>query len=264
MNVTPATEAAIVGRLRRAGCVFAEDEATLLIAEATDEDHLDAMVGLRSAGQPLEHIVGWVDFCGLRVVVEPGVFVPRQRTEFLVRRAMELIGDRTPPPVVVDLCCGCGALGAALAHRRAVELYAADVDPAAVRSARLNVERIGGQVFLGDLFDALPDRLRGRVDLLMVNAPYVPTGSIELMPPEARLHEPSVALDGGPDGLDIHRRVIAAAGDWLAPGGHLLIETSQEQAPTAAALMARAALTAQIATSDELYATIVIGTRPAG
>lgn len=257
MKLSPPAEAVIVGRLRTAGCVFAEDEAALLAAEAVDQDHLEAMVDLRVAGQPLEHIVGWVEFCGLRIVVEPGVFVPRQRTEFLVRRAVELAAAERP--IVVDLCCGCGALGAALAHLRAVELYAADIEPAAVRSARLNVERIGGQVFQGDLFDPLPDRLRGHVDLLLVNAPYVPTESIELMPPEARLHEPAVALDGGSDGLDVHRRVIAAAPTWLAPGGHLLIETGEQQAAAAAALMTTAGLSAVIHESDEFYATIVIG-----
>ena len=261
MKLTPTAEATIVGRLRTAGCVFAEDEAALLVAEATDRDHLDTMVDLRAAGQPLEHIVGWVEFCGLRIVVGPGVFVPRQRTEFLVRRAVELVTAQRP--VVVDLCCGCGALGAAFGHRRAADLYASDIEPAAVRSARLNVERIGGHVFQGNLFDPLPDQLRERVDILMVNAPYVPTDAIELMPPEARLHEPPVALDGGSDGLDIHRQVIAAAPHWLAPGGHLLIETSEQQAAAAAELMTTAGLTAEIDESDEFYSTIVVGARPA-
>ena len=108
----------------------------------------------------------------------------------------------------------------------------------------------------------LPTELRGRVDLLLVNAPYVPTEAIELMPPEARDYEARVALDGGGDGLDVHRRVAAAATEWLAPGGHLLIETSDQQAPVAAAIFAASGLDRRVASSDELDATVVIGTRP--
>ncbi len=142
---------------------------------------------------------------------------------------------RSPSPspgrVVLDLCCGTGAVGAAIhAAVGGVELYASDIEPAAVRCARRNVEPLGGQVFEGDLFDALPASLRGRVDLLVVNAPYVPTEAIALMPPEAREHEPHITLDGGADGVDVQRRVAAGAAEWLAPGGHLLIETSREQA----------------------------------
>ena len=82
----------------------------------------------------------------------------------------------------------------------------------------------------GDLYDALPADLRGRIDVVAVNAPYVPTDAIATMPPEARDHEPRVALDGGADGLDLHRRVLAEAGPWLAPGGAVVIETSRSQA----------------------------------
>lgn len=93
----------------------------------------------------------------------------------------------------------------------------------------------------------------------MVNAPYVPTDPIGLMPREARLHEPRVALDGGADGLDVQRRVAAAASIWLAPGGHLLIETSQRQAPGTVEAVARGGLTARVAHSEEMDATVVIG-----
>ena len=115
-------------------------------------------------------------------------------------------------------------------------------------------------VFAGDLYAALPTTLRGRVDLLLVNAPYVPTDAIVFMPPEARLYEPAVALDGGPDGVEVHRRVAAEASSWLAPGGRLLIETGREQARLTAALVAAAGLHAQIRMSDELEATVVVGT----
>ncbi len=260
MSLSPSV---IVTRLRAAGCVFAEDEAELLLSTARNPADLAAMVDRRIAGLPLEHVLGWAEFCGRRVTVDPGVFVPRRRTEFLVRQAAALAPSRA---VVVDLCCGSGALGAALAaSMEQAELYAADVDPAAVRCARRNVGAMGGQVYEGDLYEPLPvATLRGRVDVLLANVPYVPTEEIELLPPEARIHEARVALDGGADGLDVLRRVTAEAARWLAPGGHLLFETSERQAPQAVETVARDGLVPRVVTSDELYATVVIGRKKDG
>jgi release factor glutamine methyltransferase len=249
---------AIVARLRVAGCVFAEDEAELLASEASSPAELAAMVERRVDGEPLEHVVGWAEFCGLQIAVEPDVFVPRPRTELLVRQAVALAPS---PAVVVDLCCGSGAVGAALAEMVAgIELHAVDIDPAAVDCARRNLAAGGGRVYRGDLFEPLPPRLQGRIDVLAANCPYVPTAEIRLMPAEARDHEPMVALDGGADGLDIHRRVANAAPAWLAPGGHLLVETSRPQAPHVVEIFAASGLVPQVATSDELDATVVIGT----
>jgi len=251
----------VVTRLRAAGCVFAEDEARLLLSTARTSADLAAMVDRRAAGQPLEHVLGWAEFCGLRIAVDPGVFVPRRRTEFLVRQAAALAPQRA---VVVDLCCGSGAVGAALVAALAqVELYAVDIDSAAVQCARRNVEVAGGQVYEGNLDEPLPATLRGRVDVLVANAPYVPTEAIAMMPPEARLHEPRVALDGGADGLDVLRRVAAEAPVWLAQGGHLLFETSQRQAPQAVDIVAGCGLIARVASSEELNATVVIGAQSA-
>src|SRR5439155_17087548 len=169
-----------------------------------------------------------------------------------------------PPTVVVDLCCGSGAVGAALVGAlERVKLHAVDIDPAAVRCARRNLAATGGQVYEGDLCQPLPATLLGRVDLLVANAPYVPTGAIGLLPPEARMHEPRVALDGGTDGLDVLRRVAAAAPPWLAPGGHLLVETSQRQARQAAETLTCHGLLTRVASSGELNATVVIGSMPA-
>ncbi|WP_031508967.1 putative protein N(5)-glutamine methyltransferase [Streptomyces megasporus] len=261
---------AVADRLRAAGCVFAEDEARLLLSTARTPDELAAMVDRRVAGLPLEHVLGWAEFCGLRVLVEPGVFVPRRRTEFLVHQAVDQAVRRAAanrPPTVVDLCCGSGALGAALAAALGrdgvtVDLHAADVDPVAVRCARRNVAAFGGRVYRGDLYEPLPAALRGRVDVLPANAPYVPTGEIGLLPAEARAHEPRVALDGGADGLEVQRRVIAGAPTWLAPGGSLLVETGRHQAPLTVAAVARAGLVPRVVVSEESDATVVIGTKP--
>jgi len=250
------TPSLIVSRLRAAGCVFAEDEARLLIAAAATPAELAAMVDRRVDGLPLEHILGWVEFLGLRIAVDPGVFVPRRRTEFLALQAVELA---RPGAVVVDLCCGTGAVGAAVAAAvPGLDLSAVDIEPAAVRCARRNLD---GNVYEGDLYAPLPATLRGRVEVLVANAPYVPTDAVDLMPPEARLHEPLVALDGGADGLDVLRRVISAAPEWLAPGGKLLFETSVGQAPAAIATVRRAGLAPRVVRDEEIGATVVIGTR---
>src|SRR6266704_3753189 len=253
-------DSVIVARLRAAGCVFAEDEARLLMSAARTPAELDAMVGQRAAGLPLEQVLGWAEFCGLRIAVAPGVFVPRRRTEFLVRQAVALA---RPGAVIVDLCCGAGAIGAALAVAvEGAEVYAADIDPAAVRCARQNLP--GGRVYQGDLYAPLPAGLRGRVAILAANVPYVPSEEIGFLPPEARAHELRAALDGGADGLDVLRRVAAGAPSWLAPGGHLLTETSERQAPEATRIFGRNGLVSQTADSDELDSTIVIGARPRG
>jgi release factor glutamine methyltransferase len=252
----------VVGRLRAAGCVFAEEEAEMLLAAAAGADELDLMVERRAAGLPLEHIVGWAGFGGLRIEVGSGVFVPRRRTEFLVGHA---VGLARPGAVCVDLCCGSGAAGAVLLDRvRGAEVHAADIEPAAVRCARRNVEPRGGRVYEGDLFAPLPVELRGRVEILVANVPYVPTEEIGLLPPEARDHEPLVTLDGGRDGLDVLRRVAAGAPEWLAPGGHLFMETSERQAERAVEAVTEVSdgrLAPEVITSEEWWATVVVATR---
>jgi release factor glutamine methyltransferase len=255
--------APLVTTLRAAGCVFAEDEAALLLSDNPTPAGLAAMVARRVAGEPIEHVLGWAKFRGRRYAVDHGVFVPRRRTEFLVDLAVTLASEiRRSGPVVVDLCCGAGPIGAAFAAAvPGSVLHAVDVDAAAVRCARRNLAAVSGQVYQGDLYAALPAELRGRVDLLLVNAPYVPTDEIRLMPTEAREFEPPVALDGGTDGLEIQRRVIVRAPQWLAGGGYLLIETSERQAPQTLAAFHAAGLTARVEHSGELDATVVLGAR---
>jgi release factor glutamine methyltransferase len=256
----------IADRLRAAGCVFAEEEARLLAEAARDPDELAALADRRAAGLPLEHVLGWAEFCGLRLAVDPGVFVPRRRTEFLVEQCIAAARCSSPAKsaggetfVVLDMCCGSGAVGAVLAEALdSVQLHAVDIDPAAVRCARRNLGA-RGRVYAGDLYQPLPAALTGRVDILVANAPYVPTEEVRLLPPEARTHEPLVALDGGTDGLDVLRRIVAGAPAWLARGGSLLTETSAGQAAAAVESVSAAGLTARVVQSAELGATVLIG-----
>ena len=245
----------VVDRLRAAGCVFAEDEAALLIEAAKTDAQLESLVERRVAGLPLEHLLGWAEFRGLRILVGDGVFVPRRRTEFLVERTAPFL---RPGAVVLDLCCGSGAVGRALAELESIELVAADIDLAAVVFAQRNLEPIGGRVFEGDLFDALPASLEGRVDILVVNAPYVPTDEIANMPVEAREHEPRLTLDGGSDGLALHRRIAADAARWLSDDGRVFIETSVRQSSGTARIFEAQGFIAQVAHSDELDGTVVV------
>lgn len=267
-ELTELTE--LTATLRRAGCVFAEAEADLLLAEThgdPDGRRLARLSAQRVSGLPLEQVLGWASFDGLRVAVRPGVFVPRTRSLLLVRLAVAHLAGTlgegaSEAGVVLDLCCGTGALGAAvLARRPATEVHASDLDPAAVRCARRNLP--AERVHSGDLYDALPGHLRGRVDVLVVNAPYVPTGAIASMPAEAREHEHRLALDGGEDGLDVQRRVVAAARSWLVPDGALLVETGHTQAPDTAVLMTAAGLRATTHLDPEVLGCVVAGTAPA-
>lgn len=243
------------------GSVFAEDEADLLLeAGAGEPVRLRSLVQRRLAGEPLEYVLGWAAFDGHRIRVTPGVFVPRARTAVVVEQAARRLQryDR-----VVDLCCGAGAISVALFGRvGALDLVATDIDPDAVDVA---AENIGdrGIVVAGDLFAPLPDRFRGVVDVVAVNAPYVPTASIAMMPVEAREHEHRVALDGGADGLNLHRRIAAGAGEWLRPGGSVVIEVSVAQADASVAAFVAAGFTAVVEQDDEVDGTCVVATLPA-
>ena len=275
----------LVSRLRAAGCVFAEEEAGLLTSVASGPD-LEAMVVRRLAGEPLEYVLGWVDFDNQRIGLEPGVFIPRQRTAFLVELAAATL-DTVPLRVrthtsarspaherafvgprarvrgtVVDLCCGSGALGLAVARRRpGVVLHASDSDPTAVACAARNLAAVDAHTYLGDLAEALPTGLRGTVDVLLANVPYVPSAAVEMMPPESREHEPLGTVDGGADGLDVLRRVAAIAPAWLRPGGTVFCEISRGQIAAASAAFASAGLTPTVHRDDEREATVIAGTR---
>lgn len=249
----------VVARLRGAGCVWAEAEAALLLEAAAGPAGLESLVARRVAGEPLELVLGWVDFLGRRLRVGPGVFVPRRRTELLARTTLAEAAARTrpgrAPVVVVEMCCGVAPVAACLPA--GVEAHAADVSAVALEWARTNAPRAA--LHEGDLYDALPRELRGRVEVLAANAPYVPTGRIADMPPEARDHEPLASLDGGGDGVDLHRRLAAAAGEWLAPGGVLVVETGRSQVALTSGTMVAAGLATRVVEDPAIDGCVIVG-----
>ncbi|MCQ2001974.1 putative protein N(5)-glutamine methyltransferase [Arthrobacter zhaoxinii] len=252
--------AGLVSRLRDAGCVYAEEEAVLLLSGAPGAAVLDLMVARRLAGQPLEQVLGWASFGGLRVGLRPGVFVPRRRTEFLAEQAVHVLAGRSTA-LVVELCCGSGAV--AMVVSAAVpdcRVYAVDLHPDAVECARSNLPQ--ASVLQGDLFLALPQELRGRVDLVVANAPYVPTGALATLPREARNYEPADTFDGGRNGLDTVGRIISEAPQWLGFRGKVLLECSEEQAAAVGGLLAAAGLSPQILRNEETDATVAVGSAP--
>ncbi len=230
-----------------------------MLAEAKTNSDLNRMIEARTNGVPLEQILGWAEFRGLRVEITPGIFVPRYKTEFLVEQAISLCESDS---AVLDLCCGSGAIGLAIiSNNPAIQLLASDIDPLAVSCAARNLAPFGVEVFEGDLFEPISEKWKGRINVLVANAPYVPTEAIEVMPRESRLYEPHISLDGGYDGLEVHRRIAMAAPDWLTTGGHLLIETGENQGSKAAKIFSQNGLTSRIVHSEELDATVVIGTK---
>lgn len=269
--------------LRAAGCVFAEDEAAILIEAAAgcDDDSastLEELVARRVTGEPLEQIVGWVDVAGLRLSVRPGVFVPRQRTALLAAHAVSATRRMTDSrgngrgtdagvaavrPVVLEAFCGVGPVASVVAGKvPGVEIHLGDAQAEAVRCAVENVERCiqtiqagdsaqqgeSGPLMAGHVLDCLlglPGTLRQSISVIAAVPPYVPETAADFLPHEALDFEPSSALFGGSDGLDLIRRLITEALDWLAPDGLLLIELGRGQVARATGFAAEQGLEAR-------------------
>ena len=188
----------------------------------------------RCSGTPLQHLTGEQQFMDLALAVSPRVFVPRPETEGLVEAALEAL-EAVAAPVVVDVGTGTGAVALAIKrHRRDARVLATDVSEAAVTLARQNAARHGLDVEVrkGDLLSPLPADLRGRLDLVVSNPPYVAREEYETLPQEVRA-EPYEALVGG---TQVHERLIELAPEWLAPGGWLVVEIGADQGATVRAL----------------------------
>ena len=234
-------------------------EADALLEAANDgAGPVDRLVARRLDGEPLPWITGWVRFCDARVLVDPGVFVPRPQTEALARRAVALL---PAGGVAVDLCTGSGAIAVVLrSERPAASVIATDVDPVAVACARRN----GVEALVGDLDEPLPPALRERVDVVTAVVPYVPTEELHLLPRDVLAHEPARALDGGPGGTAVLERAARAAARWLRPGGTVLLELGGDQADELSATMADAGLTAiRVHRDDEGRDRAIEARRPA-
>ena len=257
------TVAALLGRgaaaLEQAGIETARPEAEWLLAallglerfalhleparrvSAAETARYRELLGRRAGREPLQYLLGWEDFHGLRLAVTPDVLVPRPETEGLVEWAVEALAGH-PAPAIADLGTGSGAIACALARALpTAEVLAVEVASGALAVASKNVRALGlaGRVRLlaGDLFSPL-GALSASLDLVVANPPYLPSALIASLPPEVSRHEPRAALDGGPDGLGVLRRIVAGAPRVLKPGGRLLMEIGEDQAGPLASLMA--------------------------
>jgi len=243
MHADPTTMLQITERLVRAGCVAASEEAAELTAAAPTSAMLEAWLRRREDGEPLAWIVGRARFCGHVLVIEPGVFVPRFQTEDLARRAAAFL---PPGGSALDLCTGAGAVAV---HLRcsvpSAAVLAVEQDLDAARCARRN----GVAVVVDDLAGSI--RAAAVFDVVTAVAPYVPTGSLHLLPSDVLRHEPRAALDGGADGLDVVRRVVGRAALLLRPGGHLLLELGGDQDGTVAPILRDAGFTDVVAHKDD-------------
>jgi len=219
--------------LARGGFVAPDAEADALLGASSEGvGPIEDLIARRLLGEPLAWIIGWVRFCGLRVRVDPGVFVPRPHTEALALRAVALL---PPLGVAVDLCTGSGAVAAVLGSERPrAAVVAADIDPLAVACARRN----GVRALEGDLDEPLRPSWRGRVDVMTAVVPYVPTEELHLVPSDVLAHEPRRALDGGRRGTLVLVRAAEAATRWLRPGGCVLLELGGDQAEEVAKTLA--------------------------
>lgn len=241
---------AAVLELRAAGCVFAERELALLWERFPSTHERAHAIARRTAGEPLEYVVGRVEFAGVVVEIGPPAFVPRRRAEVLVDEADRHMAARGGRPghevVAVDLGCGCGAIAAALTSRHTDwAVHAVDVDAEALAYARVNGSRFGFAVHEGNWFAGLPPQLAGSCDLVVAHLPYVPTGELESLPRDFRDHEAVTAVDGGPDGLDPWRAVTEVATDWLSPGGVVLTHVAEHQLADALRIADEGGLVAQ-------------------
>ena len=221
----------VIRSLRSAGCVAAEDEADELLWAARSGRPLRPMVARRRSGEPLAWITGRTGFCGLEVIVEPGVYVPRWQSERLATSAADLLPS---DGLAVDLCTGSGAVAMVMASARPdARVVATELDPVAVHCARRN----GVLVYEGSLTEPLPADLASRVDVMTGVLPYVPTEALHLLPPDVQRFEPLAALDGGKGGLALLSEVVRGSGGWLRTGGWLLLETGSDQVGAATALL---------------------------
>jgi release factor glutamine methyltransferase len=200
-------------------------------------DRFRDLVRRRAQGQPLQQILGETEFYSRVFKVKPGVFIPRPETERLVEEAVALLAPpdrRLLAPVVVEIGCGTGIIGISLAMEiPRLTVYATDVNPTAVKLTEHNAHTLGAgpriHVLPGNRFDPLPAHLKGQVDLVVSNPPYIREADIPGLAAEVSEHDPVEALSGGQDGLVFYRALVSGVSDWLRPGGHMAVEIGDDQ-----------------------------------
>ena len=228
----------------------------------------ERLIERRATGEPIPYIKGYAEFRGLHLITRPGVFVPRDSTEFMVHQAVRRLARR-PRPVVVDLASGGGTVALAIANEvRRADVFGTDIAADAVRLARANARRLGVRAtfVVGDLFGALPKRIEGSVDVITLHPPYVARSEVRLLPEEIRRFEPVHTLtDRSVDGLGLVERTAAEAPRWLRPGGWLLVEVSPDRSRGVLTRFRAVGLTDVRSTKGgELKVTrVVVGKRPA-
>ena len=229
-------------------------ETERLLMVATSQRRADLLIGVdvaggqkarflslaqrRRAGEPLQYLEGVVQFGPIELVVDARVLIPRPETEQLWQHVVDRL-DSAPPRIIVDLCTGSGNLALALQRRfPAAEVLATDASADAVEVAKLNARRLRYEIKIltGDLFEPLPTRLRGKVDLVVANPPYLSAAEFAALPIEVRAHEPQAALVAGATGTEALERIAAEAVDWLRPGGCIACEIGEGQGKAAGAL----------------------------
>ena len=226
----------------------------------------ERMIARRATGEPVQLITGYAEFLGLQLISKPGVFVPRDSTEFLARQAVRRLRGRRRA-IAVDLATGGGTVALAVANEtRGVKVFGTDLSARAIRVARENAARLRlrATFVTGDLFGSLPGDLRGKVDVITLHPPYVGRRELRELPDEIRRFEPAHTLtDNSLDGLGLVDRAAAEAGEWLKPGGWLLIEVSPDRARAVATVVRRHGLREVRSTAGgELKVTrVVVGRR---
>jgi len=256
--------------------IEAEELLSFVLGEEPDDDEelpgwarrsFMELIERRASGEPIPFITGSIEFLGLDVLAEPGVFIPRHSSEFLAVQAIRRLKARRRP-VHVDLATGAGAVALAVADRLPrADVYGTDVAADAVKLARRNAKRLGLQATFsrGDLFGGLPPSLTGRVDVTTIHPPYVPVGEVEDLPDEVRAFEPTHTLtDGSVDGMGLVRRTAEEGPDWLAKDGWILIEADPDAARDVKRVLIRAGFRDVKSTKGlELKVTrVVVGRRP--
>lgn len=259
--------------------VEAEARELLVLALKLDEQELEddaeprrrdrerflSLIARRAAGEPMPFIRGYIEFYGLEIRVKPGAFVPRPSSELTVDQALKRLGRRRNP-VVVDVCAGVGPMGMAVAQEKeGADVWALDISEEGCKQGRANARRLGIKNIsfgIGDMYEPLPTRYHGEIDMILGHVPYVPAHEVEDLPDEVKVYEPVHTLtDNSHDGLFLMRRAVEEGFHLLKPGGWLLLELSHDMVKNAERLYRRAGFRDVGSVTDEDDLSVIVEAR---